>query len=74
MAKKKVQQKLGIGDLVSLAKSGWTPNEVNALLDRMDEVGDINDPDEPEDDELDVDDPVPPVVVPLLIGVSACLV
>lgn len=57
MAKKKVEQKLKIGDLVSLAKSGWTPGEVNALLDRMDEVGDINDPDEPEDDEdIDAED------------------
>lgn len=58
MAKKKIQQKLGIGDLVSLAKSGWTPGEVNALLDRMDEIGDINDPidsDEADDNEDDED-------------------
>lgn len=56
MAKKKVQQKIGIGDLVSLAKSGWTPGEVNALLDRMDEVGDINDPIDPDDADDNEDD------------------
>ena len=57
MAKKKVQSKLGISDIAAAWKAGWTPSEVNALLDRLEDVGDINDPPEPEDeDDEDVDD------------------
>lgn len=58
MAKKKVQSKLGITDIAAAWKAGWTPSEVNALLDRLEEVGDINDPPEvdDEDDDFDVDD------------------
>lgn len=57
MAKKKVQSKLGITDIAAAWKAGWTPSEVNALLDRLEDVGDINDPPEPEDeDDEDVDD------------------
>lgn len=57
MAKKKVQSKLGITDIVAAWKAGWTPSEVNAFLDRLKDVGDINDPPEPEDeDDEDVDD------------------
>ena len=50
--KKSSDQKLGLKDIVSFAKAGWTPGDVNAILDRMDEIGDINDP---EDNEADDD-------------------
>ena len=58
MAKKKFEKKLGIIDIAAAWKAGWTPSEVNALLDRLEEVGDINDPPESNEDEddLDVDD------------------
>ncbi len=49
---KKVQEKVGLKDIVAFAKAGWTPGDVNAILDRMDEIGDINDP---EDNEADDD-------------------
>lgn len=49
---KKTQEKVGLKDIVAFAKAGWTPGEVNAILDRMDEIGDINDP---EDNEADDD-------------------
>lgn len=56
---KKVQEKVGLKDIVAFAKAGWTPGEVNAILDRMDEIGDINDPeenvDDPESDAADDD-------------------
>lgn len=59
MAKKVTRQKVGFGDLVSLAKSGWTPEETNALLDRLDKMGDPNEPlldDGDDDDETDISD------------------
>lgn len=49
---KKVQEKVGLKDIIAFAKAGWTSGEVNAILDRMDEIGDINDP---EDNEADDD-------------------
>ena len=49
---KKTQEKVGLKDIVAFAKAGWTPGDVNAILDRMDEIGDINDP---EDNEADDD-------------------
>lgn len=59
MASRKTKEKIGFKDIVTLAKSGWTPDEVNSLLDRMEEVGDINSPDPAEDegDEDEIDDP-----------------
>lgn len=48
----KVQEKVGLKDIVAFARAGWTPGDVNAILDRMDEIGDINDP---EDNEADDD-------------------
>jgi len=48
---KKVQEKVGLKDIVAFAKAGWTPGEVNAILDRMDEIGDINDPEDNETDD-----------------------
>lgn len=60
MASKKTKEKIGFKDLVTFAKAGWTPEETNALLDRLDAMGDPNDPDvndnEGEDDESDTDE------------------
>ena len=57
MGRKKAEKALGIKDIVAFATSGWTPTEVNALLDRMDEIGDVNAPDvkDNEDEENDED-------------------
>ena len=55
MAGKKTKEKIGFKDLVTFAKAGWTPEETNALLDRLESIGDPNEPDEDLDD-LDVDD------------------
>lgn len=49
---KKVQEKVGLKDIVAFARAGWTPGDVNAILDRMDEIGDIN---APEGDDADDD-------------------
>ena len=59
MAGKKTKEKIGFKDLVTFAKAGWTPEETNALLDRLESIGDPNEPDvddDPEDDDVD-DDP-----------------
>lgn len=44
MASRKTKEKIGFRDLVTFAKAGWTPEETNALLDRLEEVGDPNEP------------------------------
>ena len=49
---KKVQEKVGLKDIVAFARAGWAPGDVNAILDRMDEIGDIN---APEGDNADDD-------------------
>lgn len=54
MSKNKKTDKPGFSDLVTLAKSGWTPAQVNELLDRFDAMGDLNAPDL--DDLNDADD------------------
>ena len=51
MASKKTKEKIGFKDLVTFAKAGWTPDETNALLDRLEQIGDINDPDESSDED-----------------------
>ena len=61
MASKKTKEKIGFRDLVTFAKSGWTPDETNALLDRLEQIGDVNDPpeadgDDGDDSEADGDD------------------
>ena len=59
MAGKKTKEKIGFKDLVTFAKAGWTPEETNALLDRLESMDDPNEPnvdDDPEDDDVD-DDP-----------------
>ena len=58
MAGRKSKEKIGFKDLVTFAKAGWTPEETNALLDRLDAMGDPNDPDmvSDEDDADDTDE------------------
>ena len=56
MAGKKTKEKIGFKDLVTFAKSGWTPEETNALLDRLESIGDPNEPDVDDDPEDDEDD------------------
>lgn len=56
MAGKKTKEKIGFKDLVTFAKAGWTPEETNALLDRLDAMGDPNDPDMVDDGDIEDDD------------------
>lgn len=51
MPKKKTvkTERPGFKDLVTLASAGWTPGQVNELLDRFDSLGDLNAPDAPEE-------------------------
>ena len=60
MSKKKTvkTERPGFKDLVTLAANGWTPGQVNELLDRFDALGDLNAPDEPDevdDEDIDID-------------------
>lgn len=60
MASKKTKEKVGFKDLVTFAKAGWTPEETNALLDRLEAMGDpldnnSDDSDEGEDDDSNDD-------------------
>lgn len=52
MARKRAE-KVGFKDIVTLAKSGWTPDEVNELLDRMEAMGDLNAPPSIDDETAD---------------------
>ena len=57
MARKKGGTKFGIGDIAAAWKAGWTPDQVNSILDRLDAIGDPNDPEEDEDlDDEEVDE------------------
>lgn len=58
MAKEKVKKenKIKIGDIAAAWKAGWTPKEVNEILDRLDAMGDPNDPEEVDDEDEDLDD------------------
>lgn len=56
MASKKTKEKIGFKDLVTFAKAGWTPEETNALLDKLDAMGDPNDPPAADDEDGDDDD------------------
>ncbi len=59
MARKKAEKSGLFKDIVTLAKSGWTPDECNALLDRLEQIGDPLEPlpadegDEGEDNDRD---------------------
>lgn len=55
MASRKTKEKIGFRDLVTFAKAGWTPEETNALLDRLDAMGDPNEPINDNEDDLDDD-------------------
>ena len=54
---KTTKTKLKLTDIAAAWKAGWTPDDVNALLDRFDAMGDPNDPPAPDlnDDDLDDD-------------------
>ena len=56
---KKKKESLSLTDIAAAWKAGWTPSEVNALLDRVDSMGDINSPD-PKDEEDDEDEDIDP--------------
>lgn len=56
MASRKTKEKIGFKDLVTFVKAGWTPEETNALLDRLDAMGDPNDPDVNDNEEEDESD------------------
>lgn len=58
MAKNKKTDKPGFSDLVTLAKSGWTPAQVNELLDRFDSMGDLNAPDLTDEDDNEDDEDI----------------
>jgi hypothetical protein len=58
MAKNKKTDKPGFSDLVTLAKSGWTPTQVNELLDRFDAMGDLNAPDPADEDDNEDDEDI----------------
>lgn len=58
MAKNKKTEKPGFSDLVTLAKSGWTPTQVNELLDRFDSMGDLNVPDQADEDDNEDDEDI----------------
>ena len=45
-------------DLFAAWRAGWSPADVNAVLDRLEKIGDPNDP--PADDEDDDNDPIVP--------------
>jgi hypothetical protein len=61
--KRQSKSKLGLfSDLVTLASSGWTPEETGKILDRLEAMGDVNAPlpetitKLPEDDDIDLED------------------
>lgn len=37
-------KKIGVSDLAAAWRAGWSPSDVNAILDRLDAIGDPNDP------------------------------
>lgn len=51
----KTKTKLKITDIAAAWRAGWTPDDVNALLDRFDAMGDPNDPPAPDLDDVDDD-------------------
>ena len=53
---KTTKTKLKLTDIAAAWKAGWTPDDVNALLDRFDAMGDPNDPPAPDLDDDVVDD------------------
>lgn len=54
MGRKANNKKIGVSDLAAAWRAGWSPSDVNAILDRLDAIGDPNDP-LPQDDAADED-------------------
>ena len=63
--RKSKQSGIGIKDIVAAWRAGWTPSDVNEILDRLEAIGDPLDPpdepadnlaDNPADDSDDIDD------------------
>ena len=44
MGRKANNKKIGVSDLAAAWRAGWSPSDVNAILDRLDAIGDPNDP------------------------------
>lgn len=59
MGRKAGNKKIGVSDLAAAWRAGWSPSDVNAILDRLDAIGDPNDPlpkvDDSTDEDVDVD-------------------
>lgn len=55
MGRKAGNKKLGVSDLAAAWRAGWSPSDVNAILDRLDTIGDPNDPLPAVDDSTDED-------------------
>lgn len=55
MGRKAGNKKIGLSDLAAAWRAGWSPSDVNAILDRLDQIGDPNDPLPPADDATDED-------------------
>jgi hypothetical protein len=54
--RKQTGEKFKLSDIAAAWKAGWTPDDVNALLDRFEAMGDPNDPPAPDlNDDLDDD-------------------
>ena len=53
---RKKKESISLTDSAAAWKAGWTPTEVNALLDRVDAMGDINSPDPKDDEDLEDED------------------
>lgn len=59
MGRKANNKKIGVSDLAAAWRAGWSPSDVNAILDRLDAIGDPNDPlpqDDAADEDVHVDD------------------
>lgn len=59
MGRKAGNKKIGVSDLAAAWRAGWSPSDVNAILDRLDQIGDPNDPlpqDDAADEDVNVDD------------------
>ena len=49
---RKPKAKIGVSDLANAWRAGWSPSDVNAILDRFEKMGDPNEPlPQPEDDD-----------------------
>ena len=52
--RKSKQSGIGVKDIAAAWRAGWTPSDVNAILDRLESIGDpLDPPDEPADNPAD---------------------